>query len=93
LNTILIGTIEGGETELNTTSTADEDVMKALAFNTDGKFFKASDLGVLDESFNDISVNSNKQISLDISMYLLIGALVLFSFGWITHNFRFKTIP
>lgn len=93
LNTILIGTSQGGDTEFNTTSKADEDVMKALAFNTNGKSYRASDLGVLDESFNDISMNSSQQVSLDISMYLLIAALILFSLSWISHNFRFKTIP
>lgn len=93
LNTILIGTALGGQTQFNTTSTADEEVMKALAFNTDGKFFRVSDLEVLDEAFSDISGTTNRQVFLDISMYFLIGALILFSFSWITHNFRFKTIP
>tara|TARA_Y100000310_G_scaffold327244_1_gene393280 strand:- start:2328 stop:3254 length:927 start_codon:yes stop_codon:yes gene_type:complete len=93
INTIAIGTKEGGTTELNTISKTDEDFLTSLASETGGRFFKAEDLADLDSSFNEITRTTIKEVQLDISFYLLIFGLSLFSLSWILHNLRFKIMP
>ncbi|MFH1238243.1 MAG: VWA domain-containing protein [archaeon] len=92
INTVAVGTVEGGESNLGVISKLNEDFLKALAFNTQGRFFSAQDAEALDEvlfEFEKISTN----VSLNISIYLLIGSLILFLLNWVLYNFRFKTIP
>ena len=93
INTIAIGTREGGLTEFNTISKVDEDFLKALAFESGGKFFRAQDLPELRDSFEEIALNIDKNVSIDISFYLLLITLILFTFNWIISNFRFKSLP
>lgn len=93
VNTIAIGTEEGGRTEFDTISKVDEDFLRSLSFNTNGKFFRAKDISTLGESFEGIIRNTNKEVTLDISFYLLLGAVVVFTLMWILHNLRFKVVP
>jgi len=93
INTILAGTTEGGLTEWNTISKSDEDIMKSLAFNTDGKFFKVQDKEELENSFDDILKKQEREIKIDISLYLFIAALILICIDWWLFNFRFRTLP
>ncbi len=93
INTIAEGTAEGGLTESNTISKVDEDMLKALAFNTDGKFFRAENLDKLDESFNELLRITNKEIVINLSFYLMIAALVLLSLSWVLYNLKLKTLP
>lgn len=92
IHTIAVGTVEGGEGSLGFISKLDEDFLKALSFNTGGRFFSAQDAGELDEILFDLG-RTTITISLNISTYLLIGSLVIFLFNWILYNFRFKTMP
>ena len=93
VNTIAVGTEEGGLTEYDTLSKVDEDFLKSLAFNTGGQFFRARDSAALGESFDNIIKQTNKEVTIDISFYLLLGAVVLFTIMWILHNLRFKIVP
>lgn len=93
INSIMVGTEAGGETEFNTTSTASEYDLKALALITEGVFFKVSDAGSLDKPLSVLLNNTVREVSLDISVYSLFAALVLFLLHWILYNFRFRTIP
>lgn len=93
VNTIAIGTVEGGKTEFNTVSKVDEDSLRALAYNTGGKFFSAQGNSQLSQSFSSILEKSYRQVSLDISAYLAILALVVLFVNWILFNFRFRTLP
>ncbi|MBM3234292.1 VWA domain-containing protein [Candidatus Pacearchaeota archaeon] len=93
INTILAGTTEGGLTEWNTISKSDEDIMKSLAFNTDGKFFKVQAKSELENSFDDILKKQEREIKIDISLYLFIAALILICIDWWLFNFRFRTLP
>jgi Ca-activated chloride channel family protein len=93
IHSILAGTKAGGVTELNTVSKADEDVMKALSFNTEGNFFRVEDEKGFVESFNTLLKKSDREISIDISFYLLVSALILFFINWVLFNFRFRTLP
>ena len=93
VNTIAVGTEEGGLTEYDTVSKVDEDFLKALAFNTNGQFFRAKDVATLGESFDNIIRQTNKEVTIDISFYLLLAAIVIFTLMWVLHNLRFKIVP
>jgi len=93
INAILTGTREGGLTEWNTTSKSDEDIMRSLSFNTDGKFFSVQDKTGLEQSFEDILKKQDREIEIDISLYLFILALILLCIDWFLFNFRFRTLP
>ena len=90
VDTLAVGTADGGITEMDTVSKLDEDFLKSLAFETQGHFFTVEDNAGFDESFNEILYDTNKDVSFDISMYLLLAAILLFCFSWIADNFRFK---
>lgn len=91
VNTIVIGTENGG---LNgeIISTADENSLNRLAMDTGGQSFRIQDLDNLDRSIGVLSTKSNQSV-LDISVYLLLAAIILFSLSWVLHNFRFKILP
>jgi len=93
VNTIAIGTEEGGLTELNTISKVDEDFLKSLAFNSNGQFFRARDIGDLGDTFSTLIRETNRQVSIDISFYLLLAAIALFAILWVLYNLRFKIVP
>lgn len=93
INTIAVGTEEGGLTELNAISKVDEDFLKSLAFNSGGKFFRATDTKGLDTSFNSIIDETNKQITIDLTFYLLLAAILIFTILWVLYNLRFKVVP
>jgi Ca-activated chloride channel homolog len=93
INTIAMGTEEGGVTDLNTISKVDIDFLKSLAFNTNGKFFQAQDLNQLDESFVTLVREVNRDVSIDLTFYLMFGALGLFTINWIFRNLRFRIVP
>ena len=91
INTLSVGTLAGGTTELNTTSKVDEDFLKSLAFNTYGKFFRIQDNTDFKESF--IELMQKKEIIIDISMYLVLAAIFLFSVNWVLQTFKFRFLP
>ncbi|MFH1521332.1 MAG: VWA domain-containing protein [archaeon] len=93
VNTIAVGTEEGGMTELNSISKVDEDFLKSLAFNSGGQFFRARDIGELDESFNALISETNRKVTIDITFYLLLIAIAIFTILWILYNLRFKIVP
>jgi len=93
VNTIAVGTEEGGLTEFNTISKIDEDFLKSLSFNSGGQFFRVKDIGDLDESFKTLIGETHKQVTIDITFYLLLLAIGFFSILWVLYNLRFKIIP
>ncbi len=93
VNTVAVGTEEGGLTEFNTISKVDEDFLKSLAFNSGGKFFRAKDVGDLDETFNSLIRETNKEVVIELSFYLLLLAILVFAVLWVLYNLRFKVVP
>jgi len=93
INTIAIGSKEGGMTEFNTLSKVDEDILKALSFNTNGQFFRIQEDNEFDKSFKDIISEAKGEISINLSLYFILAAIILFSFNWILNNFKFKILP
>ena len=93
VHTIAIGTEQGGLTEYNTISKVDEDFLKALSFNSGGEFFRATDIQELGDSFSKLVRETNREVIIDLTFYLLILAIVIFSILWILYNLRFKIVP
>jgi|TARA_B100001971_G_scaffold170485_1_gene162523 Ca-activated chloride channel family protein len=93
VNTIAVGTPEGGLTEFNTISKTDEDFLKALAFNSGGQFFMAEDFEDIGDSFNTLILETNRDVTIDLSFYFLLIGLALFTILWILYNLRFKILP
>ena len=93
VNTIAVGTIDGGLTEFDTISKVDEDFLKSLAFNSGGYFFRATDSEELEESFNTLITDTNKKITIDLTFYLLLSAIVIFTILWILDNLRLTVVP
>ncbi len=92
INTIGIGTLEGGETRYGT-SRLNEEVLKALAYNTEGEFYPAQDKTGLTNSMEDIMKLSQKKISVDLSGYLLFAAIIAFFVDYILVNSRYRLLP
>jgi len=93
VNTIAVGTEEGGLTEFDTISKVDTDFLKSLAFNSGGEFFRVEDSAELEASFNRLIVDTNKEITIDLTFYLLLIAIVIFTILWILYNLRLKVVP
>jgi len=93
VNTIAVGTKEGGLTELETISKVDEDFLKSLAFNSGGRFFRAEDADSLAASFDALVKETNREVEIDLSFYFLLAAIAIFSLLWVLYNLRFKVVP
>ncbi len=92
LHTLGIGTLEGGEAEYFI-SKLDEDALKALAYNTRGKYYHVLDQDTLKRAFDDIAVSTESLVGIALSVYLLIGSFVLIVVQWVLVNTRWRGIP
>lgn len=93
IHTFAVGTREGGITGLNTLSKVDEQFLQALSFNTGGLSFSIENSTEFDKSFSQIILPVEKEVTLNISFYLILVSILLFSLNWVLYNFRFKIIP
>jgi Ca-activated chloride channel homolog len=93
INSILIGTPLGGKSNLGILSRADEDSLKALSFNTGGVYSNATDNNALKDSFTKAMGLMKKKVSIDISGYLLIAAILIFIAEYLLLNLRYNIIP
>lgn len=93
INTIALGTEEGGITQLGFNSKTDIEILKAMAFNTNGKFFSIENSKDISIPFNEIMKNTKKEITLETRDHLLLASLILLILFWISYNFRFKNFP
>lgn len=92
INSIGVGTVEGGRTSFGTISRVDADFLRSLAFNTGGNFFMIGDSNVK-EIVEEVVEMTNKQIDYDLSFTFLLIALGLICFVFFLHNFRFRVFP
>lgn len=91
VHTIGVGTEEGGITSFGL-SKLDEDSLRSLAHNTDGEFFRAVDGEQLVSSFNNVIDKTPKKIGIDLSIYLLIVAILLFGLEYFLINSRYRNL-
>lgn len=94
IHTIGIGTEEGGKLfGLDVVSKLDEDSLKSIAEQTNGKYFRAESKDALETVFKEIASFTERRISFDITWILLIIALSLLALEWILMQTIYKTIP
>lgn len=87
VNTIAIGSQEGGATEYGY-SKVDLDSLKSLAYNTGGKFFIAENQSRLTGSFSEITQTTKKVGKIGLINYLLIAGILLFIIKFFLTNFN-----
>ena len=77
IHAISIGSAEGGETNYGF-SKLDEDSLKSLAYNTNGKYFNVNNKQELMKSFSELSGSTRKLGSINLSLYFIIIVIILF---------------
>ena len=92
VHTVGLGTPEGGNTSFGF-SKLDEDSLKGLSFNTEGKFFRAQNKEELQQSFSEIIDLRVKRVSFDLTPYTLLLALILLIAEYILGNTRYRIFP
>jgi Ca-activated chloride channel homolog len=92
IDTIGIGTLEGGQTSI-AFSKLDEDSLKSLAYETGGEYFSASDQASLVDSFSQILLLTKRQVTIPLSEYLLIFATLLLILEFFLTNTRYVNLP
>lgn len=95
IHTIAVGTLEGGSI-INATDVLlkiDEDTLKTVADSTGGMYYRAKSKDDLNKAYAEIANLKTKLISKDISLHLLLAALIVLTFTWAALNLRFRTIP
>lgn len=88
IHAIAIGTKEGGRTPY-AISKLDEDSLKSVSYNTGGSYFLAEDKEALSQSFSDILKLTNKKVSIRLSDYLVLFAIVLFVVEFFLANTKY----
>jgi len=91
IHAIAIGTKEGGKTPY-AISKLDEDFLKGVSYNTDGKYFLVEDKEALSQSFLDILKLTKKNISIELFNYLILFAIILFIIKFFLANTRYLNI-
>lgn len=92
VHTIAVGTKEGGETDY-TISKVDEETLKSVSDRTGGDYFAAETSGALTESFEEILKLTKKKVSIGLSNYLIIFAVILFILKFFLTNTRYFPLP
>ena len=90
--TIAIGTVDGGKTAYGV-SKLDEEVLRALSYNTGGEFFQAESKEELLGSFEDVMNIAERKVSINLSDYLIIFVIVLFVFEYFLINTKYRLLP
>jgi Ca-activated chloride channel family protein len=93
ISAVAVGTVSGGLTDDGSISKVDEFSLQRLAFETSGQYSKVESLSDLDRALSEVLIQSKEDVKLNLVSYMLLVAILLFSFNWVMHNFRFRTIP
>lgn len=88
IHTIAIATENGGETSQGFVSKLDREVLKALSYQTGGVYIEGINQEEIKELFNKILDLREGPVSIDISVYLLLLALILFVIEFALINFK-----
>lgn len=94
IHTIGIGTEEGGIVANTTIVTGlDNATLELIAEKTGGRFYLAKTEEELQRAYDDIAASTTRQLSLDLSSYLMLIAVALFLVELILVNSKYRTIP
>ena len=88
-----IGTKEGSADETGAVYKISEDTMRIIAEKTEGKYYSINDLGSFYSSLSDIIKVTKKKAIYDISLYLMIAALILLLVNFILVSMKYRGIP
>lgn len=93
VNTIGIGTNEGGEYLKGVNLTLDENVLMEIAASTNGKYFKAESSESLAQAYREIAQTTETTVFRNLTLPFTLVALFLLLLEWILFNTRYRTIP
>lgn len=93
IHTLGIGTLEGGTDEKGAVFKISEDTLKTIAENTEGKYYNIQGAEDFYDSLNEIAGMTEKRDVYDVSLYLMISALVLLILNFVLINTRYRTLP
>jgi len=88
-----IGTQEGGTDEIGALFKISEETLTLLAENTGGKYYNVAEIEDFYSSLNDIILITKKTAVFNLSVYLMILAIILFVVEFILINTRFRVFP
>ena len=92
VNTVSIGTKEGGQTPYGF-SKIDESSLKALSYNTGGNYTEGVDSTKLEEAFSSSLDLKTGPVSINLSRYLILVSLILLVFEYVLINTRYRVFP
>jgi len=92
VHSLAIGTEKGGITSYGT-SKLDEESLRALSYNTGGKFFIVEDTAGLIETFNNILNLTERKVAISLAPFLILAAVILFILEFILLNLRYRIFP
>jgi len=93
INTIGIGTIEGGETPIGAISKLDEDALKALAFETEGNYARVTNTEEFNDAVGEILNLSKRRVNQDLTYFMIFLSAVLFITIFFLINTKYHNIP
>ncbi len=97
INTIAIGTPTGGPlvniSSGNIVSKVDEESLQSIAYGTGGKYFRAESRDKLISAYQEIAVSSIGTVTVNLSPFMILLALVLLLVEWFLINTRYRTLP
>lgn len=93
--TIGVGTEQGASfiPGINLTSTLDTTMLEQIANETSGKFYYARDRTELLQAYRNIASTSYAEVSINLSLWLLLAGFILLIVEWQLANLRYKVIP
>lgn len=92
--TIGVATKEGGSfMRIKSISQLDEETLVEIAQRTGGEYFRAEDRTALSKAFREIAFSHRESIPTNLSMGLLLVALVLIFLEWGLISTKYKSIP
>lgn len=92
--TIGIGTEEGGMPQgINVTLTLDEETLKIIANETNGKYYRAKSKEEISNAYKEIAYASKRKLSVDLTPYLMLLALLTVFLDWGLVSTKYRRIP
>lgn len=92
--TIGMATVEGAQfSKIDAISRLDEDILKLIASNTGGAYYKAENQQELQQAYSDIAGVTEMKVSVNMQLPLLLAALFLLFVEWGLINTKYRTLP
>ncbi len=94
VHTIGMGTEEGGIfAEANVVLSLDEEELKNIASLTNGNYYKAIDGSSLKKAYSEIATSTRKKLSINLTIPLMLLALLSLFVDWGLINTKYSIIP